>query len=57
MRIGIVGAGSMAEALGGGWVRAGHDVLVGGRDAGRTAALVGERQRRRVPQTGLTPDL
>ncbi|MBB4919378.1 NADPH-dependent F420 reductase [Streptosporangium saharense] len=42
MRIGIVGAGSMAEALGGGWVRAGHDVLVGGRDAGRTAALAGE---------------
>ncbi|MFI9724155.1 NADPH-dependent F420 reductase [Streptomyces sp. NPDC052396] len=36
MRIGILGTGSMAEALGGAWVRAGHEVLVGGRD--RTAA-------------------
>ncbi|WP_189323462.1 NADPH-dependent F420 reductase [Streptomyces flaveus] len=42
MRIGIVGTGSMADALGGQWARAGHDVLVGGRDAGRSAAL-GER--------------
>ncbi|MFE9423148.1 NADPH-dependent F420 reductase [Kitasatospora sp. NPDC006697] len=42
MRIGILGTGSMAEALGGGWVRAGHQVLVGGRD-GRRAAALGER--------------
>lgn len=39
MRIGIVGTGSMARVLGGRWVRAGHDVLVGGRDTDRAAAL------------------
>ncbi|MFJ9771107.1 NADPH-dependent F420 reductase [Kitasatospora sp. NPDC101157] len=33
MRIGILGTGSMAAALGGAWVRAGHEVRVGGRDA------------------------
>ncbi|MER7583081.1 NAD(P)-binding domain-containing protein [Kitasatospora sp. NPDC097691] len=32
MRIGILGTGAMAAALGGAWVRAGHEVLVGGRD-------------------------
>ncbi|MGI5159858.1 NADPH-dependent F420 reductase [Microbispora sp. CA-102843] len=44
MRIGILGTGGMATALGGAWVRAGHDVLVGGRDraaAARTAARIG----------------
>nr|WP_182886453.1 NAD(P)-binding domain-containing protein [Microbispora sp. H10885] len=44
MRIGILGTGRMATALGGAWVRAGHDVLVGGRDraaAARTAARIG----------------
>ncbi|MEU8825405.1 NAD(P)-binding domain-containing protein [Streptomyces sp. NPDC048636] len=44
MRIGILGTGAMARALGGAWVRAGHDVMVGGRDtaaAARTAAAVG----------------
>lgn len=39
MRIGIVGTGSMAGALGEQWGRAGHDVLVGGRDEGRAVAL------------------
>ncbi|MFB7454291.1 NADPH-dependent F420 reductase [Streptomyces sp. NPDC056194] len=39
MRVGILGTGAMARALGGGWVRAGHEVLVGGRDEERTAAL------------------
>ncbi|WP_198549650.1 NAD(P)-binding domain-containing protein, partial [Kitasatospora aureofaciens] len=29
MRIGILGTGSMAAALGGAWVRAGHEVRVG----------------------------
>ena len=38
MRIGILGAGTMAGALGGGWVRAGHDVVLGGRNAARTTA-------------------
>ncbi|MFG1943277.1 NADPH-dependent F420 reductase [Nonomuraea sp. NPDC048826] len=38
MRIGILGAGNMAEALGASWARAGHEVMVSGRDPGRTAA-------------------
>ncbi|MFC0597599.1 NAD(P)-binding domain-containing protein [Streptomyces palmae] len=44
MRIGILGTGAMAAALGGAWVRAGHQVLVGGRDSGAaasTAARIG----------------
>ncbi|MEV7520965.1 NAD(P)-binding domain-containing protein [Streptomyces sp. NPDC091371] len=44
MRMGILGTGSMAVALGGAWVRAGHDVRVGGRDAAaaqRTARRIG----------------
>ncbi|MFP3992541.1 NAD(P)-binding domain-containing protein [Streptomyces sp. E11-3] len=39
MRIGIVGTGNMAEALGTQWAAAGHELLVGGRDAARAAAL------------------
>lgn len=44
MRIGILGTGAMATALGAAWVRAGHAVRVGGRDteaASRTALLTG----------------
>ncbi|GAA3836019.1 NAD(P)-binding domain-containing protein [Sphaerisporangium flaviroseum] len=44
MRIGILGTGTMATTLGGAWVRAGHDVLVGGRNraaAAATAARIG----------------
>ncbi|BFP56301.1 NADPH-dependent F420 reductase [Streptomyces griseus] len=39
MRIGIIGTGSMARALGGSWARAGHDVLLGGRSPDRTRLL------------------
>lgn len=39
MRIGILGAGKMAEALGGQWVRAGHDIMVGARDLTKATAL------------------
>ncbi|MFG2822487.1 NADPH-dependent F420 reductase [Kitasatospora sp. NPDC048365] len=39
MRIGVLGTGSMADALAGHWVRAGHEVTVGGRDADRAARL------------------
>jgi len=39
MRIGILGSGLMAEALGGQWVRAGHDVLIGGRSPEKAAAV------------------
>ncbi|WP_260867500.1 NAD(P)-binding domain-containing protein [Streptomyces sp. SAJ15] len=44
MRIGVLGTGAMAAALGGAWVRAGHQVMVGGRDPGAaagTAARIG----------------
>jgi predicted dinucleotide-binding enzyme len=39
MRIGILGNGLMAEALGGQWVGAGHDVMIGGRKPERAAVL------------------
>ncbi|MFF2745874.1 NADPH-dependent F420 reductase [Kitasatospora sp. NPDC058048] len=42
MRIGILGTGAMAAALGGSWVRAGHEVMVGGRDSWAAAKLAGE---------------
>ncbi|WP_328323317.1 NAD(P)-binding domain-containing protein [Kribbella sp. NBC_00382] len=41
MRIGILGSGLMADALGGQWVRAGHEVMVGGRDRLKSADLAG----------------
>ncbi|MFI9833940.1 NADPH-dependent F420 reductase [Streptomyces sp. NPDC051913] len=44
MRIGVLGTGNMADALATHWVRAGHEVVIGGRDtdkAGRLAARVG----------------
>ncbi|MFC6018726.1 NADPH-dependent F420 reductase [Plantactinospora solaniradicis] len=43
MKIGILGTGGMAAALGGAWTAAGHDVVIGGRSrerAQRTAELV-----------------
>lgn len=46
MRIGIIGAGAMARALGGGWAAAGHEVLVGARSAtaaGELAAAIDGR--------------
>jgi predicted dinucleotide-binding enzyme len=39
IRIGTLGAGMMAEALAGQWVRAGHEVMVGGRSPGKAADL------------------
>ncbi|MGW1772761.1 NADPH-dependent F420 reductase [Streptomyces sp. NPDC002104] len=44
MRIGVLGTGNMADALATHWVRAGHEVFVGGRDerkARRLAAHIG----------------
>lgn len=38
MRIGILGAGRMADALGAQWARAGHELMIGGRDPARAAA-------------------
>src|SRR5690242_7982494 len=48
MRIGILGAGNMADALGTQWARAGHDVLIGARTpskAVRLAERIGPRAR------------
>ena len=42
MKIGILGAGNMTRALAGKWVRAGHDVMVSGRDESKAAALAAE---------------
>lgn len=39
MRIGVLGAGMMAEALAGAWVQAGHEVLIGGRTPQKSAEL------------------
>ncbi|WP_026249231.1 NADPH-dependent F420 reductase [Streptomyces sp. LaPpAH-108] len=39
MRIGVLGTGNMADALAAHWVGAGHEVTVGGRDAGRARRL------------------
>ncbi|MGW6982995.1 NADPH-dependent F420 reductase [Streptomyces sp. NPDC054932] len=41
MRIGVLGTGDMAAALGGAWARVGHEVFVGGRDAAAAEALAG----------------
>ncbi|MFI6964509.1 NADPH-dependent F420 reductase [Streptomyces sp. NPDC050255] len=41
MRIGVLGTGDMAAALGGAWARAGHEVFIGGRDAVAAEALAG----------------
>lgn len=39
MKIGVLGAGMMTEALAAGWVSAGHDVLIGGRTPDKAAHL------------------
>ncbi|WP_285508949.1 NAD(P)-binding domain-containing protein [Actinokineospora sp. NBRC 105648] len=39
MRIGILGTGNVAAALGEGWTRAGHEVVVGGRSPEKAAAV------------------
>ncbi|ONH34333.1 NADPH-dependent F420 reductase [Protofrankia sp. BMG5.30] len=41
MRIGILGTGALAEGLGRGWARAGHELVVGGRSRARADALAG----------------
>lgn len=41
MRIGIFGAGAMAEVLGTRWIAAGHDVMVTGRSPEKARALAG----------------
>ncbi|MFB7721959.1 NADPH-dependent F420 reductase [Nocardia sp. NPDC056100] len=46
MRIGIIGAGAMARALGGGWAAAGHDIVIGARDATKAQEVVAEIRAR-----------
>ena len=46
MRIGVLGAGAMAEALGGQWVRAGHEVVIGARNRERAEAVAERRAHR-----------
>ncbi|GAA3211447.1 NADPH-dependent F420 reductase [Dactylosporangium siamense] len=41
MRIGILGTGNMAASLGGAWVGAAHEVVIGGRDPVQAAAVAG----------------
>ncbi len=41
MRIGILGTGALAETLGTGWVRAGHELVIGGRSRAKAEALAG----------------
>lgn len=48
MKIGILGAGAMAEVLAAGWLSAGHEVMVGTRDPQRGAA-VATRLGDRIP--------
>ncbi|MYX54675.1 NAD(P)-binding domain-containing protein, partial [Streptomyces sp. SID8382] len=39
MRIGVLGTGRMADALGTQWARAGHDLFIGGRSRPKAQAL------------------
>jgi hypothetical protein len=45
MRIGILGTGTLAAALGEGWARAGHELVVGGRSPARAGELAGRLGR------------
>jgi predicted dinucleotide-binding enzyme len=42
MRIGIIGAGWLGGTVGGGWAKAGHDVLFSSRHPDKLTAMVGE---------------
>jgi predicted dinucleotide-binding enzyme len=57
MRIGILGTGTLAAALGEGWARAGHEVVVGGRSQARAQELadrLGRGVRAVVPREAVT---
>lgn len=57
MRIGVLGTGTMAKALGTGWVRAGHRVTVGGRSrekAEAVARVLGDRANAASPRKAVT---
>jgi predicted dinucleotide-binding enzyme len=57
MRIGILGTGTLAEGLGTGWVRAGHEVVVGGRSPAKAQGLadrLGRGVRAVAPRAAVT---
>jgi predicted dinucleotide-binding enzyme len=54
MRIGIIGAGQMARALGGGWSAAGHEIRYGRRGEIRAAVEFGDVTLLAVPVPALT---
>ncbi|UGQ12514.1 NAD(P)-binding domain-containing protein [Yinghuangia sp. ASG 101] len=56
MRIGILGTGTLAAALGAGWARAGHEVVIGGRSLAKATALadaLGRDVRAAPPRTAV----
>jgi predicted dinucleotide-binding enzyme len=57
MRIGILGTGALAGALGTCWTGAGHDVVIGGRSQSRAQALasrLGRAARAGSPRQAVT---
>jgi len=57
MRIGILGTGTLAEGLGQGWARAGHELVIGGRSRARAEALaerLGRAARADTPRQAAT---
>ena len=48
MKIGIIGSGTVAQTLGGGFLRHGHDVVMGTRDPAKLAEWAQQNQRGRV---------
>ncbi|MFS8097546.1 NAD(P)-binding domain-containing protein [Lentzea alba] len=54
MRIGIIGAGQMARALGNGWAAAGHEIRYGKRGEVRDAVEFGDVTLLAVPVLALT---
>ena len=54
MRIGILGTGTLATALAGSWIRAGHEVTIGGRSPERAevAARASGARSRPLPEVG-----
>ncbi|MFI5841432.1 NADPH-dependent F420 reductase [Catenuloplanes sp. NPDC051500] len=56
MRIAILGTGALAVALGSGWTRAGHDVVIGGRSFERADAAAKASGARARPLTEVAAD-
>jgi predicted dinucleotide-binding enzyme len=57
MRVGILGTGTLAQALGESWVRAGHELVIGGRSPAKAHAVarkLGPRARAVAPPEAVT---